>query len=254
MPKLLWPWERQLKKKAKLSRNKDKAKEYLVRFGHRSSYLTCIHGSYSYFVESNVDLARSFWATASKQGNCWALNIYGACMSEETLPNESESWAVQLLSQAAEKGHAAAIHNLGLCYLQGQGVAENKQRALQLFKDAAERGHVSAMIQLGCCYERGWGVTPDPVLAFEYYKKGASTNDKIAIFNVGICFGRGIGRKQNRDKAVKWLQRAANLHYKEAEKALDSISLYMFNAQHNHLFKPPVVAVALNVVVDVDDA
>ena len=56
--------------------------------------------------------------------------------------------------------------------------------------------------------------------AFEYYLKAARQGDAEAQYNLGVCYRKGYGVEKDLTEAVKWLRKAADQGFAEAQDML----------------------------------
>lgn len=60
--------------------------------------------------------------------------------------------------------------------------------------------------------------------AFEYYLKAARQGDAEAQYNLGVCYRKGYGVEKDLTEAVKWLRKAADQGFAEAQDMLRKLS------------------------------
>ena len=112
--------------------------------------------------------------------------------AEDMLMKGSHDVALPIIREIAEGGNVRAQHDLGWAYRQGIGVEQNYVQALNWFTKAAEAGE-----------------DPDSYSA-SYY--------------VGEIYYNGFGAvKADREKAIKWFERAKEHGVKEAAQYLKKI-------------------------------
>jgi TPR repeat protein len=82
--------------------------------------------------------------------------------------------AAELFEKAASKGHPEAAYNLALLFLSGKGKPELPIRGFMLMQYAAEKGVVAAMYDLGTLYATGTGTTANAYEAAKWIGKAAN--------------------------------------------------------------------------------
>ena len=90
---------------------------------------------------------------------------------------------------------------------------------LGLFRQAAEQGRSEAQSAIGFAYYNGRGVPVDFERAAHYWRLGAKGGNIIAMFNLGECYRDGVGVKRSLHAARKWLLRAKEAGYDDADDA-----------------------------------
>ncbi len=168
------------------------------------------------------------------------------------LKRHKDTWALQLLTQAAEQGYVKAMEELGLyyfgrekdkdmekafhwclkatehedcdariyyytayCYRWGDGVKRNERKAFTYFRKGAMKGNAVCAHCVAQCYERGFGVQQSYAKALQWYKKHAKTMDgKNSMVAVGNYYHEGRGdTEQSYEEAVKWYRKASDRDY-----------------------------------------
>lgn len=113
-----------------------------------------------------------------------------------------------------------------------KGKKRNIPEALAILTSLSDRlNFPPAQNSLALCYYWGIGVKQDNQRMVAWLKKAADQNFAIAIRNMGWCCREGIGFPQNYEIALKWYQKALNLGLVLA--AFDSASLYETATQPN---------------------
>lgn len=183
--------------------------------------------------------------------------------------------AAEWYKKAANKGIPASQYMLANLLFDGLGIEQNKEQAFSWYKNAGEQNLPEAQFSLGICYEYGYGVNADIDKAIIWYRKAAEQNiseaqnalglcymNKIepkdykqaakwfhsaaqngfvsAQSNLGVLYSRGLGVEQDNQKAIYWLQKAANQNYFIAKYEL-GLCYYKLNDYSN----------ALNLLLDV---
>lgn len=178
------------------------------------------------------------------------------CINTEE--NDAYSWDAKEKFYHAQLGNAEAQNDLGVFYQSGRGVPLNLQKAFYWISKAADQGVAVAMYNLGQMYYEGIGCPKDDCKAFYWWNKSAIAGHKNGIQNTAVAYYTGVGTPINikqaeyfflkaadnhsrdamyylgliyssnmefydKNKALKWLQRAADLGDREAYKLLFQI-------------------------------
>lgn len=110
------------------------------------------------------------------------------------------------IKKMAKSGNKVALYYLGLMTMQGYVVPKNESKGVGLIKQAASRGYVKAQRFMGNYYLKH---KKQPTAAFTWYKKAADRGDNISTLYVAGSYLHGYGVKQNRDKARRYITKAA---------------------------------------------
>ena len=164
-------------------------------------------------------------AAVSKSHSRWPHASYhlGTMFLEgEGVPQDLDL-ARRLLQQAADSGYGRAALPLARIYATGMGVEQDIPLAQQLAQRSAETGDVESYIWLLRGYQ------PDGILG-ENAQQAAfladrvvtllrqrtrERNDPRAMRDLAIIYYQGLGVPEDRDIAMGWLERAAQLRHPE---------------------------------------
>lgn len=130
-----------------------------------------------------------------------------------------------IFAEQGKKGNKVGMYNMGLCYENGWGLEKNNQKALEWYKKSAEGAYKPACCQLGRFYENGIGVLPSATEAVKWYQQAA----KEGYLQLGYCYQYGYGVPRNEDKTREYFQEALDAGDKEAQSALERMSLWEDN-------------------------
>ncbi len=149
----------------------------------------------------------------AKDGDVYAIYAL-ACFAEYREDDEtSEKYykkAAELWAQKAEAGDVESMICLGLCYQHEHGVESEGGEPLELFTRAESLGEPFASYCIAHLYEGGDGVKYSPKLGNKYYQIAAEAGNPDAMMYLGRNLDEGYGIKKDTQKAVYWLERAAN--------------------------------------------
>ena len=129
------------------------------------------------------------------------------------------SAAASWFTRAADLGDADAQFNLGVAYRDGEGVERDHAEALRRFRQAAEQGRSEVQSAIGFAYYNGRGVPVDFERAAHYWRLGAKGGNAYAMAALGECYRDGKGVKRSLHAARKWLLRAKEAGYDDADDA-----------------------------------
>ncbi len=123
---------------------------------------------------------------------------------------------------AAKRGDADALFNLGVCYDIGHGgIAVDKLSALTSYKLSAEAGCKEAMNNLGCLLFFGDdGIPVNKREGVRWFASGARLGDDCAAYHYGCCLKMGEGVDVDKDAALMWLKKSAELGNTAAQDVL----------------------------------
>jgi len=118
--------------------------------------------------------------------------------------------ALGLLLAAATVG--AADYEAGIkAYQQGR-----YNKALRQFRPLAENGHAGAQIHLGMVYSQGQGIGSHTIRRTRYMRL-ARQGRICAQYNLGGMFNHYKGLPDNDPQAIKWIRKAAESGFAEAQ-------------------------------------
>lgn len=182
----------------------------------------------------------------------------------EASPEEKEQAFSVLLSLAKEE-NVNAIELVGASYWQGNGAPKDRESARIWFEKGASLGNARSMLGLGYCYDLAIGGPRDTAKAVEWWTKAANLGYEVAMSrlgdyfyldpdaidikkamewwqraaeaespsadamtNLGVIYAKGTGTGKDLQKAVKWLQMAADLG---APEAMTELGILYFNGE-----------------------
>lgn len=87
--------------------------------------------------------------------------------------------AMRFFRQGADAGDPDAMAELAVMHARGEGTPQSWSEAIRWFTPAAEQGHPYATYALGECYYFGKGVPPDPQRALGYLEIAANEHDNF---------------------------------------------------------------------------
>ncbi len=119
---------------------------------------------------------------------------------------------------------ADKLFDEGLSYWNQQ----KDKEALAKFKEAADSGHSEAMRYVGYCYRSGrGGVDIDYKKTVEWYEKSADSGKPVNRYNAAFIYIDGLLPDNNNENAIRLLEKALSLGYKDAESYLKKLKADM---------------------------
>ncbi len=198
------------------------------RFDISAEATVQVDGSDGFTV--TVDGARIFGETeldlliaAAEAGDAVAQNDLGVRYIRGDGVERDPARGMAYYQLAAEQGLHFAQSNLAWGYWDGVGVENDDATAVHWATLAAEQGNEVAMRLVGMSYHFGRGNDRNGAEAARYWSEAANLGDATAALNMGIIVRDGDGVLQDRDLAILWFQRAAELDHEDAEGNLISL-------------------------------
>jgi TPR repeat protein/V8-like Glu-specific endopeptidase len=137
-----------------------------------------------------------------------ALYVVGNYYRDYANSQKQYDRALQLLTQASDAGHILAPYKLSLMYEHGQGVALNAKLAARFSKIGVKRGGPIARTKWAQRYiDKG-----KHKKAYKILKPGVKLGIPHALNMMGwMLVNGGTGVKPDRQKGIKYIQRAADM-------------------------------------------
>ena len=193
-------------------------------------------------VPADAAEAAKWFLKSAEQGFAPAQHLIGICYDNGEGVRQDEAETVKWYLKAAEQEIPPAQYSLGLCYVNGTGVPEDMAEAAKWFRKAAEQGFAPAQYMLGICYYHGHGVPEDKAEGRKWLRKSAEQGFGKAIemlgqleddkgkgdelgnaeelFRFGLSYYRGEDVPQDREKAVQYFRKSAELGYDKGQNWL----------------------------------
>lgn len=172
-------------------------------------------------VDANIDTAIEWAKRASENGEGEQL-FYIAVEYEKGEGREQDiAKAYALYEFAAEHGHARSMIQLALRELRSSEkfseVKPDEARAsLEWAKKAAVLGNENGFSLILHMANIAYGEEKAKQIYFEAAKEGADNGYYYCMFEAFRCYRQGYGTEANQDKALEYLQRAANGEWPQA--------------------------------------
>jgi TPR repeat protein len=139
---------------------------------------------------------------------------------------------VQEFVAVAKAGIPVSTYQVGRAYLLGKGVPVDLERGRMWLDRAAQNGSLDAQILLGAGYLSGTKLPKDPQLASKYLLLAAQqqhvvgrlrSSQALAQYWIASMYEQGSGVEKSHDKAIQFLQMAANNGSSSAQYDLASL-------------------------------
>jgi uncharacterized protein len=152
----------------------------------------------------------------------FALAIVLLCaVSELGMPQEKPTPPFDAVATEAKasQGDVAAMVQLGNAYWGGHGVTADMEKGRVWLDRAAAKGSLDAQMLLGAAYLSGTKLSKDPQLASKYLLEaaqqqhvdtGLQSSRALAQYWIALMYEHGNGLEKSHDKAIEFLQMAAN--------------------------------------------
>jgi TPR repeat protein len=134
--------------------------------------------------------------------------------------------AMNLYKKCAQAGNDDCELALGNLHEYGLGVPQDHKQAAMWYRKSADKGNAIAQKSLGLMYELGKGVTENWGEAARLYGRSAETFGDGA-FNLARMYEFGMGVPQNRDAAIFWFKKAADLGHPQGNYWVRWLSNFM---------------------------
>lgn len=161
-------------------------------------------------VEADIEKSIEWAKKAAELGDSDMIFYYAmAYFNGDSQIDEDKSKAVEFFKMASDAGSISAIKNLGICYYNGYGVDCDKMKAVEWFEKAAQIGDIAELEAIKTIYSE-----IDPCNAskkyFELAKSIADDGYVDAMVKVHVCYREGDGTEKNIEKAMQYLNIAAD--------------------------------------------
>lgn len=138
---------------------------------------------------------------------------------------KSPGMAAYCMKIAAENGHAQAMCEYAWMLATGYGVKQDLDQA-EMWADRAVQAGCKETVELSFCVHGAYihadlrELAEDYETAFRFYYIDAVKGDAYAQYKVGKYYLEGKGVSEDKDKAIKWLETAADQDYDPARNKL----------------------------------
>lgn len=129
--------------------------------------------------------------------------------------------------QAAMKGNPTAINKVGLAHFYIWDTCYKEKKAAQWFRKGMDKGGPGSTSNLAYCYAHGIGVERSFSAALECYASAVELDEWPALVALAKYYAFGKECDRDIDKAVGYLERAANQRITIAQRALAYIYAFV---------------------------
>jgi len=203
----------------KTDRNADKvqAKEYLKRgIAHRDGTQAL----------KDHEKAIEFFISATKMGDPNAPSFLYHMYTQDLGRNDKkDELTFRKEKTRALQGDVNAMINVGWMHKFGRGIRQDDEESLRWFSKAARRGNALAQNNVGFMHWMGWGVEANPQTALGWFHKAPDRGSLAAKFNLAIMYIEGIAIQKDVHRGIELLESSAAKGYAGAYSYLAAIYL-----------------------------
>lgn len=149
--------------------------------------------------------------------------------AREALMMEAQKIVKKLASHSGmgKQGYPEAQFFLANCYGTGSmGLPTDAEKAFSLYVQGSKQNHPGCTFRAAVCYEVGAGTRRDKNHAMQFYRKAANLGDPIAMYKLGMILLKGfLGQPKNPREGISWLKRAAQQADEDHPHALHELGL-----------------------------
>ncbi|KAI8996950.1 hypothetical protein BDB01DRAFT_713281 [Pilobolus umbonatus] len=126
-----------------------------------------------------------------------------------------------------KQGHSEAIFFLANCYGSGaMGLQVDPEKSFALYFQGSKQSHPGCTYRAGVCYEMGVGTKKDKNHAMQFYRKSANLGEPSGMYKLGMILLKGLmGQPKNPREGISWLKRAAQIADEDHPHSLHELGL-----------------------------
>jgi TPR repeat protein len=130
-------------------------------------------------------------------------------------------------SGMGKQGYPEAQFFLANCYGTGSmGLQTDPEKAFALYVQGSKQSHPGCTFRAAVCYEVGAGTKRDKNHAMQFYRKAANLGDSTAMYKLGMILLKGfLGQPKNPREGISWLKRASQQADEDHPHALHELGL-----------------------------
>lgn len=130
-------------------------------------------------------------------------------------------------SGMGKQGYPDAQFFLANCYGTGSmGLQTDPEKAFALYVQGSKQSHPGCTFRAAVCYEVGAGTKRDKNHAMQFYRKAANLGDSVAMYKLGMILLKGfLGQPKNPREGISWLKRASQQADEDHPHALHELGL-----------------------------
>jgi TPR repeat protein len=149
--------------------------------------------------------------------------------ARENMIMEAQKIVKKLASHSGmgKHGYAEAQFFLANCYgTGGLGLQKDTEKAFSLYLQGSKQNHAGCTYRAAVCYEVGAGTKRDKNHAMQFYRKAANLGEPTAMYKVGIILLKGfLGQPKNPREGISWLKRASQSADQDHPHALHELAM-----------------------------
>lgn len=167
----------------------------------------------------NADKSLHYYYLSAKLGNPYAQYKYGKDAAYINANNRAKfDESIGFLEKSAKQGYKDAMYEIGMI-LTGQRFStgfKDYNKAAVYFQKAADKGITESYYELGMIYSGLRDSTyKNLTKAFAFFKTGADKGNPGCFEKTGLSYEQGLGTKVDGQKAIYYLEKAANIGNKD---------------------------------------
>lgn len=174
---------------------------------------------YGLGTEQDYEKAFQWFLKSSQEGNKFAqyslANLYYYGNGVEKDLSQAFLW----YQKSSSQGQPYASYAIAQMYNKGEYVCQSEETAQRYYKDALsgflkleskDQADDNLYYKLGSMFKKGLGTDSDMDKAIDYFKRSAEMNNKNGLYEYGKAMLLGEHIAQNKQKAVKLLEKQLN--------------------------------------------
>ena len=176
-------------------------------------------------VEQNFAQAFKLWLQAAEKGEPYAMLNCARCYRDGKETERNMKEAIKWYRKVAEMGMPRAMFELAQVLLaEKDNVNENKQEAIEWLTIAAEEAEMpDAQVLLGMCLTVPGSDLALPADTIRLFTAAADKGHPVAQYLLGVALYEGAGIKQDREKGLDLIRKAAAQGFPEAQAYLEKL-------------------------------
>ncbi|KAF1796210.1 hypothetical protein V8B55DRAFT_1370951 [Mucor lusitanicus] len=149
--------------------------------------------------------------------------------ARENMTMEAQKIVKKLATHSGmgKQGYPEAQFFLANCYGTGSmGLQTDPEKAFALYIQGSKQSHPGCTFRAAVCYEVGAGTKRDKNHAMQFYRKAANLGDNVAMYKLGMILLKGfLGQPKNPREGISWLKRASQEADEDHPHALHELGL-----------------------------
>lgn len=149
--------------------------------------------------------------------------------ARENMITEAQKIVKKLAAHSGmgKQGFPEAQFFLANCYGTGSmGLQTDPEKAFALYIQGSKQNHPGCSFRAAVCYEVGAGTKRDKNHAIQFYRKAANLGDNVAMYKLGMILLKGfLSQPKNPREGISWLKRASQEADEDHPHALHELGL-----------------------------